>query len=813
MTIQANTPETTKLLNTGWSLSQVGGDVSVQMNFPGDVLSALLADGKISDPYWRDREPELDWIHESEWRAENSFEAAPEAGVHYTLTFHSIDCQAIIFLNGEVIGRCESQFIRWDFDVTAALKTGQNRLEILFLSNSKVAREKADKSAITIPYSTGNNRLPHYNFLRKTQCHAGWDWNIALSPFGIYGNVELRRTDSCRLDDVIVRQHHHADGSVELEAECVFEALDAGLVGAEIAIDGQVAIAERQVYPGENRIRLTVLIKAPELWWPAGQGSQHRYDLSVRLGSETRQMKVGLRSVELDTSADDIGNRFAFKVNGRDVFMRGANWIPADALPSRGSPEVVRDLLQSAIDANMNMIRIWGGGQYEADWFYDLCDELGLMVWQDFMFACSLYPAHEREWLSLVRKEARQQVQRLSHHACLALWCGDNELVGALTWFEESRNDRDRYLAIYDRLNHALEEIVDDESPSVPFWSSSPSVGRLNFQDGWHIDTAGDMHFWDVWHEAKDFEHYRSVRPRFCSEFGFQSFPSMKVIESFTEPEDRNVSSKVMEIHQRDEGGNARIVETIQRYFRFPEKFEDMVYLSQLSHGLAMKTSIEFWRSNTPRCMGTLYWQLNDTWPVASWASLEYGGGWKSTHYQARRFFAPVMVTAQPDAETGEIVLFVVNDTPGAVSLNLEVRSVSVAGNISTLKEISVVAGTEGAQEVFRLPAGTLKNDEFLHFSWVDRDGLHQGENEYLAKRPKEYAFGEPDIQVEKRNNDVILTSDRPALFVTYDHGGKAVYSDNCFTLLPGVPKVLKVVRDRGTPPDTEPKNVWFLKG
>jgi beta-mannosidase len=802
------------LLNTGWMLSKVGEKpAKVPFSVPGDIHSALLAEKLIPDPYWRDTEPDLDWIHEGDWLAELKFDASPEPDVRYTITFETIDCHAVVSLNGLEIGRCESQFSRWDFDVTEGLRPGENKLEVLFLSNSKIAKGAAAQSEIPIPHISQNNRLPHFNFLRKTQCHAGWDWNIALSPLGIYGDVILRRTDAFRLDDIIIRQHHHIDGSVELEAELVFEAFDPVELDASLSIASQSADTERHFFPGDNRLRLTVLIEDPQLWWPAGHGVQHLYDVVVRIGGVNRRFKVGLRKVELDTSPDEIGNRFAFRINGRDIFMRGANWIPADALPARGTPETVRDLLQSAIDANMNMIRVWGGGQYEPDWFYDLCDELGLMVWQDFMFACNLYPAHQRKWLDLVRKEARQQIRRLSRHACLVLWCGDNELVGALKWYKESNEDRDRYLAIYDRLNHALEEAIEDESPSVPFWPSSPSVGRLNFGDGWHIDTSGDMHFWDVWHSAKEFEHYRTVRPRFCSEFGFQSFPSMRVIESFTEPKDRNVSSRVLDIHQRNDGGNARIVETLQRYFRFPDKFEDMVYLSQVSQGLAMKTSIEFWRANSPRCMGTLYWQLNDTWPVASWSSLEYGGGWKTTHYLARRFFAPVLVTAQPDSASGEIVLHAVNDTPATVSLALHLKSVAFSGQTRSLEPVKVTCLPGRSTEVTRLAPDQLAADEFLYFEWKDPDGIHRGENDFLPRRPKEYDLGSPEFSVERRGNETVIKTDRPALFVTLDHGGQTVYDDNCFTILPGNPKTLTVVRDRGAVLDDTSKRLWHLKG
>jgi beta-mannosidase len=440
-----------------------------------------------------------------------------------------------------------------------------------------------------------------------------------------------------------------------------------------------------------------------------------------------------------------------------------------------------------------------------------MCSERGLLVWQDFMFACNLYPAADRAWLDEVRVEARQQVRRLSAHPCLALWCGDNELVGAINWFDESKADRDRYLAMYDRLNHALEEIVQDEAPDVPWWPSSPCIGPLNFGDSWHDDTSGDMHFWDVWHSAKDFEHYRTVQPRFCSEFGFQSFPSTALIETFTDPKDRNVSSKVMDVHQRNDGGNSRIIETLARYFQFPGDFDEMCWLSQVSQGLAMKTAIEFWRASKPRCMGTLYWQLNDTWPVASWASLEYGGGWKLVHYMARRFYEPVLVTAQPDLTTGEIVLWAVNDTPDAVSLSVAATRVDVSGPMASAGEWGCVCSAFEATEIARLPADALANQEFLHLRWQDVERVHAGENEFLPLRPKAYDLKDPTIEATIEGDSVTLTTDLPALFVTFDHGAANIWSDNCFTLLPGQPKVLKLLRERSGDPDV--KQLRWLKG
>lgn len=797
-------------LTSGWRVCRADGAHDVAINVPGDVHSSLLRAGVIADPYWRDTEVSLDWIHEAEWIATTEFAFNGDPMLEHTITFDSIDCHADVLLNAEVIGTCDNQFLRWDFPTSGVLKTGKNTLSVHFKSNSQIATQKAAKSSIAVPYLSFNNRLPHYNYLRKTQCHAGWDWNIALSPIGIYGGVTLRETAAIRSDDLTVRQTH-SYGSVTVETEVQFHATTSGNTRMTTTLCGQTVEGHVTYYPGQNIATVSLVLENPALWWPVGHGDQVLHDLAVTLGFETRHRQIGLREVKLDTSEDDVGARFAFVINGCDVFMRGANWIPADALPERGTPDVVRDRLTSALEANFNMIRVWGGGQYEADWFYDMCSEMGILVWHDFMFACNLYPSHDKNWLASVRTEARQQIRRLSSQPCMALWCGDNELVGALGWYEESKADRDRYLAMYDRLNYSLEEAIDHVAPDVPFWPSSPSMGPLNFGDGWHIDTSGDMHFWDVWHSAKDFEYYRTVKPRFCSEFGFQSFPSMPLIETFTKPDDRSATSPVMLVHQRNDGGNDRIVETISRYFNVPDSFEDMVYLSQISQGLAMKTSIEFWRSAKPRCMGTLYWQLNDTWPVASWASLEYGGNWKVTQYMARRFHDPVLVTAQPDPDTGDIVLWAINDTPDPASLTIGLSKVDVAGPMATLGTYSCVCSPDRAVEVVRLPAGEIGKQEFLSFSWRDVDSKHSGQNDYLPLRPKAYDLRKPMITVIEGAETVTLASDVPAFYVTFDHGGADIYSDNGFTLLPGVQKVLDVKRTRTSRPVSAPRSIKFL--
>jgi len=809
MTDVVNVSET---LNERWELKHPERDIALSVDAPFDVHSALITAGVIDDPYWRDRELELDWIHESEWSLSNSIEVAEDQLPGYwTLSFECIDCCTTVYVNEHVAGETASQFVRYDLEVSKLLVAGTNHIRIVFHSNSKMAANAAAQFPFELPYLDWNCRVGHTNHIRKAACHAGWDWNIALMPLGLYGDVCLKRSYPARMDELKFVQHHEAN-QVRLCISVHAHGFDVANVDLLVAVCGQEQRQSVRILPGENQFTVELHIDNPELWWPAGYGPQTLHTLIVRLGAEQMRRDIGLRQIDLLTTPDETGERFAIAVNGQEIFMRGANWIPADALPSRCTEELVENLLLSARGAHMNMLRIWGGGQYEPDWFYDLCDRHGILIWQDFMFACNHYPAADRQWLNLVRREATQQVRRLSSHACIALWCGDNELVGALSWFDVSKANRDRYLANYVMLNHALEEVVENEAIDVPFWPSSPSSGRLNFGDAWHDDRSGDMHFWDVWHSSKDFEHYRSVRPRFCSEFGFQSFPSMIAIERFTEPEDRNVSSSVMDIHQRNVGGNSRIVETLSRYFRFPDGFERMVFLSQVAQGMAMQTAIEFWRSQKPRCMGTLYWQLNDTWPVASWASLEHGGGWKVCHSMARRFYAPVLCTAQPDTLTGDVVVWAIADVPGGVSVTVALSIEEFEGNRTSLAEHSIAIPEDRAVEVMRLPKGAIPEQAFLLMRWRDVDGRPVGENTYFPRRFKSCRLSDANVTAHWREADegqeLVLETDAPAFFVTVGLGENIVYSDNAFILLPKQPKVIRplhTTKDYNTlPPPTD---------
>jgi len=793
-----------------FALSAPARDIATTITLPGDVHGALLEAGLIPDPYFGENEKLVMWVNETAWTMERVFTATP-ADIHgyLTLTLAEVDCIATIFLNGAEIARTDNSFVRHDIDVTGKVLAGENVLRLEFAIAPDVARARAEAHPFPIPftknYQTNGLQGIHMNFIRKAACHAGWDWGICTMPIGVYGTMSLRKARLARQESVQVEQAHGESG-VELSIRTRLFAFAAGTVELEHRIAGQVVTDKLAVQAGENVFTHTVTIQNPEIWWPAGQGDQPLYELVTNLEGEITSRRIGLRKLEWVVEKDEIDHSFKCRINGRDITMMGANWIPADAIPSRIAPAIIRDLLESAKAANMNMLRIWGGGQYEPDWFYDLCDELGILLWHDFMFACMSYPS-DRAFLRSVEQEITQQVRRLSHHASIALWCGDNEVIGSLSWYPETRADKERYIANYDRLNSLLHRIVEDEDPARRFWPSSPSLGYLDFSDGWHADTRGDLHYWDVWHSAKSFDAYRSVNPRFASEFGFQSFTSMNVIETFAEEKDRNPSSPVMENHQRNAGGNARILETMTRYFRFPRDFAQMVFLSQIQQGLAIKTAIEYWRSTKPRCMGTLYWQINDIWPVASWSSLDYGGQWKLMHYMARRFYLPVNVVAVPlfdavptnsrgtpveNAPPSSIVLRGINDTPAPVSIALEVQAVTVEGRARVVFSGNAAIGPDAAIDISRLDFSTLAEDEFLFFAWKDAQGRVLGENDYFPKPYKAYELVRPNIAATWSNRDgkavLTLEADKPAFFATATVDAAGYFSDNSLTLLPHRP-------------------------
>lgn len=777
--IQTGTPAIS--LAGTWKLTDQHAEYSCALVLPGDGITGLFEAGLIPDPYFGRNEYDLRWIAERDWTARRTLHLDDPDVV---LILSGLDTVATLRWNGADVLHAQNMFRDYRIDLRGIATKGENTVEIVFHSSVQAGAELQAAQPFFVPYAAQNCPIPNGNMLRKVACDFGWDWNIALAPFGVCGKMELLPASETMVEAVHITQVH-ADGVVRLGVSA--RILNAQGRDAVLAIDGQSLTTE----VADGTAEFEVTIPDPKLWWPNGMGSQPLYDLTLSVGSARAKRRIGLRQMELITEPDATGVGFKFRVNGVDVFAKGANWIPADALSGRITDAATRALLQSAADVHMNMIRVWGGGRYEADDFYDACDELGLMVWQDFMFACNLYPSTP-DFLTEVRAEVRDNVARLHHHACLAVWCGDNELIGALTWFPESRANRDLYLVNYDRLNRAIEEELMETDPNAVWWPSSPSPGPMNFGDAWHDDSQGDMHFWSVWHEGRDFDHYRDVSPRFCSEFGFQSYPSMSAIKTFADPKDWNIAAPVFESHQKNAGGNARIAETMFRYFRWPEKFEDFVWLSQIQQGLAIKTAVTHWRGLKPHCMGTLYWQLNDTWPVCSWSSLDYGGNWKMLHYMAERFYAPVTVVAVPTA-TG-IVIKGINDGPEPVDLTVTLSAVNMGSEIRTIG--TGQASVAGSAEILAtVPDSALAADEILLMVWETADGRRGGD--HFAPRPyKTYDLPDSGLSMQTAGNQITVTAQQLSLFATLEADIPGRFSNNAFAVFPGHPAVITFTPD-----------------
>ncbi|PDV88990.1 beta-mannosidase [Rhizobium sp. H4] len=775
-------------LSGSWQLTSVDGEIRSVITLPGDVHTALHRASLIPDPYFGRNEEKVQWVAEREWAVERSFTLQEAEGDWY-LDIDYLDTVASVYVNGFLALEADNSFRRYRPDVSSMLRSGDNVIRIVFASNPAVGAKRQNQQPFYIPYSTGNSPIPDGNMLRKPQCHFGWDWNIAIAPLGLYGTIALKKLESARIEHVVTRQTHNLDGSVDLTVTATLYSKGPSIAQVYFDLDGERVRLDVGVH-GETYVNHLFHIDNPRLWWPSGSGEQALYRLSVELPTDEVVKQIGLRTIELITTPDASGARFAFKVNGREIFCRGANWIPADALYSLSSPEKTEDLLQSAKAANMNMIRVWGGGFYEQDHFYDLCDRLGLMVWQDFMFACNLYPSTE-DFLDNVAIEVDYQVRRLSSHPSIALWCGDNELVGALTWFEESRKDRDRYLVSYDRLNRTIEQKVKKALPGALWWPSSPASGYLDFGDAWHADGSGDMHYWSVWHENKSFDNYRSVRPRFCSEFGFQSYTSLPVIRTYAEEKDMNIASPVMELHQKNAGGNERIAGTMFRYFRFPKDFPNFVYLSQIQQGLAIKTAVEYWRSLKPHCMGTIYWQLNDTWPVASWSSLDYGGRWKAMHYLVKRFFQPVAVAAIPSEDGKTIRFSLVNDTLADVSVDLSISLLTMKGERKHLKDVQAVCSPDAAVTAATIEVAEISEGTLLAWRFTASNGMG-GEGHYVNGTYKALELEPAGVTVTHEYVeasgaiDINITAKGLALFVMIESETDGKYSDNAFDLAAG---------------------------
>jgi beta-mannosidase len=660
-------------LSQGWT---VAGVDTFTMGFPaqvpGTVHTDLLANDLIPDPFWRDNEMKLQWIGEEDWVYRSTFRGSSEIleAEEAELVFHGLDTFARVFLNGQPILEADNMFRTWRVDVTRLLRSGDNELEVRFSSPLPQALSAYESLPYHMPAGNDRGNPPSRVFVRKAAYHYGWDWGPRFVTSGIWRTIELKGWRGARITDLHIGTDTITSQMALLTAQLVIEATRAeverraagGAVPVRLALsspDGAFEPVEYETIlePGLNEISLPLGIPNPELWWPNGLGEAHLYTIQASLDAglrvDTVSARVGIRDIRLITEPDSLGESFYFQVNGIPVFMKGANYIPLDHFTPRVTEDQYRALFRDVVDANMNMIRIWGGGIYEEDLFYDLADEEGILIWQDFMFANGMYPG-DSAFLANVREEARDQVRRLRNHPSLALWCGNNEMdEGWHRWGwaraydtpQDSAAVREAYLNLFHEI---LPGIVEDEDPWRRYWPSSPSLG---WGDPESLN-RGDSHYWGIWHGREPFIVFTEKLPRFSSEYGFQAFPPMATVEAFTDPADRSLSNPILLVHQKHPIGNELILEYMERDYPVPGTFQDFVYVSQLLQARGMSMAFEAHRRAQPRTMGTLYWQLNDTWPVVSWSSRDYFGRWKALHYAARKAFAPLLLSPERVGDT-----------------------------------------------------------------------------------------------------------------------------------------------------------------
>lgn len=624
-----------------WTFRDCSTDKWMPARVPGCVHQDLRPAGEIPDPFHGTNELNLQWIEHRDWeyRATFTVTKALQTEQIIELVADGLDTLATVVLNGRTLGKTENMFTPYRWNVARRLKLGDNEICIRFKATPDYLARNHNERV----FKEFNDPVGNCTRIRKEQCQFGWDWGPRFVTAGIWQGIRLEAWTGNRLDSVVIKQRHPRSGRVFLDLEPEFARPDADATCA-----WNLSLAGEEVARGNGT---TIRVDQPRLWWPAGQGEQPLYTLKVAVtGGDgqsigTWKKRIGLRTIALDQSKDKWGRAFQFVVNGRAIFAKGANWIPAHSfVAGLKRADYARDL-QSAVEANMNMMRVWGGGIYENEAFYDLCDELGLMVWQDFCFACTQYPGGDA-FVDLVRPEAAAQVRRIRHRASLALWCGNNE-IWMINGSSMKEHPDDGQVREYEHLFHeVLPEIVAAHDPATAYWPSSPwrPGGKVDAAAG---EVAGDTHFWDVWHARQPVSDYEKWSFRFVSEFGMQSYSSPATNRTFCSAEEGNVFGPVMENHQKNAAGNQIILEYVSRLYRYPKNQDDLIYLSQLNQAHCMQVGVEHYRRLSPRCMGALYWQINDTWPVASWSSIEFTGRWKALHYVAKRFFAAQLISGR----------------------------------------------------------------------------------------------------------------------------------------------------------------------
>ncbi|HEX3890957.1 MAG TPA: glycoside hydrolase family 2 protein [Terracidiphilus sp.] len=795
-------------LDHGWQFRQVTTTPQeaeagwLPATVPGDVHLDLLANKKIEDPFYRDNESKLQWIENASWEYRDTFEVAPAllARTNVDLVFEGLDAAAQVYLNGTQILNADDSFRIWRVDAKAHLHPGSNLLRVVFPSPIAAAQ----LVAATDPWQPRTGTAAK-TYIRKAAYEYGWDWGPRFVTSGIWRPARLEAWDKVRIADFAIRQRDVSKTVAHIDAEVEVESSTNG--PAQITVDstgGPAPVSFSKLvtlHTGNNVIDLPEEIREPKLWYPAGYGDQPIYSFDVRVSvagqvADKRSVKTGLRSIILDRHPDQWGRSFQIVVNGIPVFAKGADVIPFDSFANRVTTANYRRILESARDANMNMIRHWGGGYYETDEFYQICDELGIMVWQDFMYGNDWQPGTYNFKLTM-EAEAEDQVRRLRNHPSIVVWCGNNETEEALNWAPRDKLPLEvKYQMWQDYLTEfsgILNRVVEKLDAQVPYWPSSPSSDYEELSSKYQ---SGDAHVWDVWHGRVPFSTYETHNARFVTEYGFQSFPEMRTIESFTQPEDRtSIFTPVMLVHQKNNEGNSIIHDYLLKDYPEPKDFPSFLYASQVLQAEGIKIGAEHFRRSRPDTMGSIFWQLNDCWPVASWSSIDYYGRWKALQYYARRFYAPVLVS--PHVENGSVKVYIVSDKTAALPATLRVRLMDFDGKVllEDSHEVSVDALSSKVYLEWPLAkltqAGAADTSSVFVVAELTAGGTQLSRNLTYLAPTKEIHLKPAHLAVETAGANgkytVRITAPVLARSVYLSFGSlDAQGSDNYFDLMPG---------------------------
>jgi beta-mannosidase len=783
-------PNTRLLLNgTDWQFVETGAQNWRPAQVPGSVQTDLLSLGEIPNPFVLNNEDSIQWVSERDWTYKKTFSLSSEIlnKQHHILKLEGLDTYTQVFLNDSLLLTTDNAFRTYEFDASEILRP-DNTLEITLRSPDTIEKIAATKLKYQLP------EAPRV-FTRKPQFQYGWDWGPKIKTIGIWRDVSLVSFDKVRMKDTFIQTDNISEEKATLTVQIEFDTFDDDKSTVEIINNATSEVIERTIKTdGQDRYKFPITINNPKLWWTHNLGKPYLYDFTINLKKgntiiQSIHKKVGIRTIELLTEKDSIGESFYFKLNGKPVYMKGANYIPQNIFLAEVQPQDRKKLLDDVVAANMNMLRVWGGGVYEDDLFYDLCDEKGILVWQDFMFACAMYPG-DKDFLENVKAEAIDNVKRLRNHPSIALWCGNNEnSEGWQRWgWQADKTEVQKeeiwnsYQAVF---NDILPKVVDSLHPSISYWESSPKFGRGDKR----YQFEGDAHDWWVWHDGYPFEHYEEEVPRFMSEFGFQSFPSYETIKYFTGQDSIDLNHPSFTTHQKHARGFKLIREYMERDFPVPSNDEDYVYVSQLLQAYGITKGIRAHRLAKPYNMGTLYWQLNDCWPVVSWSSIDGLGNWKALHYKVKEAFEDVLIIVKQDKEN--LKVFIKNDSFENLNDTITIEIISFDGNIlfSNTKNV----GFPGNKSVGVWEKPIRFFDPFdlqrsvMKLTYGNNTTLHYFTNPKSLRLPKEQL----DIDYTVSEKGILYTVSSKTLqknvYLYID--GTAHFSDNFFDLLPGETK------------------------